>query len=104
MQLSVNYITVSADASKTTAYIYIYDGNSTRAPLIAFLSGTFSTPLPSYISSQQYMIVRFMSNQTTVYQGFNMSYASTAQGERDVASICHDPVNIMSSGTNNATE
>jgi CUB domain len=71
----------SAPVSKRADIICIYDGNSTDAPLIINLNGSFTAPLPSYVSSQQYMLVRFVSDNTFVYQGFNMTYTTIVQGE-----------------------
>ena len=64
-----------------TDEIYIYDGNSTDALLIINLNGSFTAPLPSYVSSQQYMLIRFVSDNSSVFQGFNMTYRTIVQGE-----------------------
>ena len=81
MKVDVEFIIVSANLSKFSDNIYIYDGNSTSAPLIINLKGSLTAPLPSYVSSQQYILIRFVSDNTTVFQGFNMTYRTIVQGK-----------------------
>jgi len=63
-----------------TDYVNIYDGNSAFAPLVTTLYTDMMSPLPSYVTSQQYMFIRFVSNSSTVDNGFNMTYTSDVTG------------------------
>ena len=74
-------IAISNSVSTVTDYIYVYDGLSTTSPLVAVLSGAFTGTLPSFVSSQPNMLVRFVSDNSTVYTGFNLTYTTvTPQG------------------------
>ena len=55
-------------------FVQLYDGNSTSAPLLANLSGSWSSV--SYTSSQRYMLVTFKSNENRTYGGFNATFSS----------------------------
>jgi hypothetical protein len=63
----------------TADKIYIYDGNSDTSPLIAALSSYKEPPYRSFISSQRYVLVKFVSDGSNVYRGFNITY-KTSQG------------------------
>ncbi|MFL5762451.1 MAG: CUB domain-containing protein [Bacteroidia bacterium] len=57
-------------------YLYIYDGNSTSAPLIGTYTGT---TIPATISSTGgEMLIQFRSDCATVAAGWNFSWTSTA--------------------------
>src|ERR1043166_3660304 len=56
-------------------YMYIYDGNSTSAPLIGTYTGT---TIPSTITSTGgEMLIQFRSDCATVAAGWNFSWTST---------------------------
>lgn len=60
--------------------IYLYDGDSIKASLIASVSGAPSTPPGGFESTQQYMFVRFITDSTDTASGFSASYISTKPG------------------------
>jgi len=82
IKLTLVAIRIAAYASLATDSVYVYDGDSAKpASLIATLSGVITGVLPSYMSSQRYMFVRFTSGgNSTGYKGFNMTYYSTTSG------------------------
>lgn len=54
-------------------YFYIYDGYNTSAPVLAALSGSWSSS--TWRSTQRFMFIRFTSNSYTTYSGFNATYS-----------------------------
>jgi CUB domain len=56
--------------------VYLYDGTTTSAPLIASLNGIETTT--GWKSTQMYMLVRFSTNAQTVRPGWRAVYSSQA--------------------------
>jgi len=56
--------------------VFIYDGDSTKAQLIATLNGQLAPPTQRYVSTQRYMFVRFTSDATITNSGFSATYTS----------------------------
>lgn len=58
--------------------VYIYDGDSTSAPLIV----TIASPdvASSYMSSQSKVLISFVSDGNRVYNGFSITYTSISEG------------------------
>jgi hypothetical protein len=56
--------------------IRLYNGNSTTSPLIASISGSSPSRTP-YTSSQRFMLVRFTSDSSVVYRGFQANYTAS---------------------------
>lgn len=79
-------------------YLYVYDGNSTSAPLVATLTGS---SLPSSItSSQGSLMLKFTTDGSVVADGFSARYTSTSTPE----CLCQAHRNVIStsgSGTIN---
>lgn len=74
--LDFNYFVTQS----TYDLVYIYDGDNVAAPLIATLSGSYTTPPRGYRTSQQYMLVRFTSNSASNFRGFSAVYRSSLTG------------------------
>jgi len=58
----------------------VFDGPDANAPLIAVLWITPHTQLQSYMSSQTYLFISFVSDANTTCQGFNTTYYSITPG------------------------
>jgi len=73
-------------------FVTIYDGDSTKSPLIASLSGTLAMGT-QYNSTQRYMFIRFSSDNTVSGRGFSANYRSTTQGSntRSNMAVKHRP-------------
>jgi len=78
-------------------FAFVYDGVSIKAPLIASLSGAYST-LPAAINStQRYMYIRFRTDATFTATGFTARYTSIGGDPCDPNS---DPLELAAySGT-----
>lgn len=68
---------ISDSSSIHTDYVYLFDGNTTEAPYVTIFSGSYTTLPPGFVSSQQYLLVRLMTDNNTVYKGFRMTYNTT---------------------------
>lgn len=67
--------------------VYIYDGYDTKAPLIARLFGSYTTPPGGFNSTQQFIYIRFVSDDSITDRGFSVTYESmTSTGEKFVGS------------------
>ena len=95
LKLDITSIVLSAPPFKLTDYVYIYDGFSTTAPLLVTLSGSMEAPLLSYVSSQQYVFIRFVSNNSVAYKGFNMTFESIEQGECIIYFVLHHKLSVV---------
>lgn len=81
VSLEFTELTTEANHDK----VRIYDGNSSRASLIATLSG-ISCPLQVYVTTQRFMLISFTTDDAVVIRGFSATYRSIrANGSRDVA-------------------
>jgi CUB domain len=80
IKLNVNYINVSDWAGLYPDYVYIYDGANVYATVLGILYAPIIDIMPSYVSSQRNMLVRFISDSSTTYGGFNLSYSSIPRG------------------------
>lgn len=76
IKLTLNFIAIGV-SSLSTDYIYLNDGSSAASPIITILFSVYKSPLPYFVSYQRYMFIEFVSDNTTVYKGFNMSWTST---------------------------
>ena len=60
-------------------YVYLYNGYSDIDTLIVRLSGLYTSPLPGpYTTTQPYLYVRFTSDPSVIYTGFEARYTSTS--------------------------
>jgi hypothetical protein len=57
-------------------WVTIYDGDSDAAPLIARLSGAYTTPPIGFLTTQGSMFVQFTSDLATSVRGFNATFTS----------------------------
>lgn len=66
-----------------TDYVYIHDGPTADAPVLAALSGSFSVVQlgTGYSSGQQYMYMRFKSDALSNYKGFSATYSTQIAGK-----------------------
>ena len=72
-------VTISFSSFSTESgydFVYLYDGSSTGATLLAQLSGP-SLSTYTYTSSQQYMYVKFTSDSSNVATGFTAALLAT---------------------------
>ena len=72
-------VTISFSSFSTESgydFVYLYDGSSTGATLLAQLSGS-SLSTYTYTSSQQYMYVKFTSDTSTTSTGFTAALLAT---------------------------
>jgi hypothetical protein len=60
-------------------FMTIYDGDSTKSPLLASLSGTLP-PGTQFNSTQRYMFILFTSDDSENDKGFTAHYRSTTRG------------------------
>jgi hypothetical protein len=87
--------TVVFDVENTWDYLYIYDGNSTSAPLIGYYTGT---TIPATISSTGgSLLLEMRSDCATDAPGFEFNYTST------VPDLIKPTTAISASPTPNAT-
>jgi hypothetical protein len=56
--------------------VYIYDGTTTSAPLIASVNGLQTTT--GWKTTQMYMLVRFTTNASTARSGWRAAFSSQA--------------------------
>jgi hypothetical protein len=72
-----------ASSSEAADTLYIYDGNSVISPLIRLFDFGLdaSGPHPSFMSSQRYMLLRFVADKSVADTGFNLTFSSTTQGK-----------------------
>jgi CUB domain len=54
--------------------LFVHDGDSIRAPLLATLYGSYSEQLVAINSTQSYMYVRFTTGDQPTDRGFQVSY------------------------------
>lgn len=80
IRLNVNFINVSTWTGEFPDYVQIYDGANTDAPQLFNLYAPIPGQLPSFLSSQRYMFIRFISDDSVTYGGFNLTYSSIPQG------------------------
>ena len=59
--------------------VYLYDGETTKDPLIMSISGSDTAP-NGYNSTQRYMLVRILTDATTTAKGFRATYTSIGLG------------------------
>ena len=64
--------------------VNIYDGDSTKARLIAKLSGSYVTPPTGLNTTQRYMFIRFTTDDTITARGFAANYQTTSIGLIDL--------------------
>jgi len=72
-------------------FVTIYDGDSTKSPLIASLSGTLP-PGTQYNSTQRYMYIRFLTDPSDNDRGFSATYQSSTRG--DPCSSLEQPIDL----------
>jgi len=60
-------------------YVFVYDGDSVKEPLIAALSGAYSTLPVAINSTQRYMFIRFKTDATFSATGFSATYTSIGE-------------------------
>jgi hypothetical protein len=56
--------------------VTINDGESSKAPLIATLSGLYGTPPGGYRTTQRYLFLRFVSDDSITSRGFRATFLS----------------------------
>lgn len=78
--VTLNFVAFSTETC--CDFLSIYDGNSTKAPGIAMLSGSPVIPPDGFTTTGPYMYLRFTSDSSDVDTGFSAIYTTTRQGER----------------------
>lgn len=78
--LVVNFVDITVSKNSPSAAMYIHDGTDMDASILGSFSGLSAKPLPSYLSSQPYVLIRFVSFNDSVSKGFNLSYTLTTPG------------------------
>jgi len=68
-------------------FVYIYNGDSTKSPLLRSLSGSLPGPVGIFNSTQRYLYVRFVTDTTDTDTGFTATFASTNSGTERVCMI-----------------
>jgi cubilin len=63
-------------------WVLIYDGNSPAASMLGRLSGQYSPAPTDFLSTQEFMFVRFSSNERVSAAGFMATYTSVPAGKR----------------------
>lgn len=76
VSLAFNYFYTQPESD----VVLIYDGNSTSAPLIARLHGASCTAPGPFVSTQQYMFVRFLSDSSVNVNGFSAAVQTLTFG------------------------
>jgi hypothetical protein len=71
----VSVTITSFDTEERYDFLRIYDGNNTRARLIAELHGTLLSPIMR-TSTQRYMFFRFSTDGSRTRRGFSCNYRS----------------------------
>jgi hypothetical protein len=61
--------------------VTLYDGDSGKAQLIAKLSGTYLKAPTGFNSTQRFMYIRFVSDDSITYRGFSASYTTATSGD-----------------------
>lgn len=80
--LQILMLTVTEFATESCCdFLYIYDGDNLKAPLLASLSGSLGRR--SYNTTQRTTYIRFISDDTITDRGFSANYQSTTPG------FCH---------------
>lgn len=74
-KLDINFI-----SSQINGVLYIYDGNNVNAVPIATLSGQLSLPFTSYMSSNNRILIRYVSGNVSAVNSFRISYMAVAKG------------------------
>ena len=63
-------------------FVYIYDGDSENAHMMARLTGSY-TPAPTgYQTTQQSMFIKFVSDAERVARGFEASFTSVPSSSK----------------------
>lgn len=71
---------IEFDTESCCDHLYIYDGDSAKAPLIASLSGAYTESPGRFNSSQRFMYIRFRSDDTITGRGFVATYTTSSPG------------------------
>lgn len=79
VQIQFNFISTENNFD----FIYVYDGKDTFGDwLLDKFGGRISDqPLPRFTSTQPNMLIRFTSDYSITYKGFNATYSSTTTGK-----------------------
>jgi hypothetical protein len=57
-------------------FVFLYDGETTKDKLIAPISGSNQPSSVGYNSTQQYMLVRFLTDASVTARGFTATFVS----------------------------
>ena len=71
-------------------FVYVYDGDSTKSPLMQTLNGKIDPPPSRIISTQRSLFIRFTSDPTDTDVGFSATFTTSASGRQLIASNCND--------------
>jgi len=58
-------------------FVYLYNGDNVKSPLITSLSGSPAVPVGIFNTTQRYMYIRFRSDETDTDTGFTATFATT---------------------------
>ena len=61
-------------------FVMVYDGGDTKSRLIVYLSDTPATPPTGLTTTQQYMFIRFTSDDSINDRGFRATFRSVSSG------------------------
>jgi CUB domain len=64
------------DTESDYDYVYLYDGSSESDPMIIDYTGSYRALLPTWMTSQRYMFIRFTSDTSFASRGFDAIYTS----------------------------
>jgi len=62
-------------------FVTMFDGDNAKARMLITLSGVISPPPKGITSSQRYMYVSFVSDDSNHYRGFSATFSSVTTGE-----------------------
>jgi len=62
-------------------FVYLYNGDSSKSPLIQTLSGSLPVPVGIFNTTQRYLYIRFRSDESDTDTGFTATFATTNSGD-----------------------
>jgi hypothetical protein len=72
VELDFNYF----QTEECCDFVSVLDGYDEKSPLIEMFSGSYFLPPGGITSTQRYLFVRFMTDETVMLEGFSATYVS----------------------------